>query len=378
MYYTQNSKEKIFMKRTGFIYKEICMWHDTGPCTVFAEAGGAVQPGPAAEHPETKRRLRNLLEVTGLIDKLVHLDAEKANYDQIVRCHCPEYLKKIEQASKDGFGDGGFIAPFRKDSYEIANHSAGMVTQAMRSVMKNDVDVAYSLNRPPGHHALYDQGSGFCLLANIPIGIRSIIAENLAKRVVVVDWDVHHGNGTQDAFYEESDVLTISIHQDGNFPVNTGCITEVGKDEGEGYNLNIPLPPGSGIGAYIATLDRVVVPAILKFKPDLIVVASGYDASAMDPLGCMMLNSSAYSQMIKLILEVADTVCNGKVTVVHEGGYSAGYVPFCGHSLINTLSGNNIEAHDPLDVDIENWGYQSLQSHQEKVINSAIPLINFI
>ena len=366
------------MKKTGFLFKEICMWHDTGPCSVFAEPGGTIQPAPAAEHPETKRRLRNLVEVTGLLKQLTSLDADLATEEQILRCHSAEYIKRLEAGSKLGFGDGGDIAPYRKDSFEIANHSAGMVVQALRSVMTGEVDNAYTLNRPPGHHALYDQGAGFCLLANIPIGIRAMVAENLVTKVVVVDWDVHHGNGTQAAFYNDPNVLTISVHQADNYPVNSGAIDEIGEGEGKGANINIPLPPGSGIGAYMSVMERVIAPALKAFNPDVIVIASGYDACAMDPLGCMMLNSSSYGEMMGQVMAVADEVCDGKIVVVHEGGYSDGYVPFCGHSLINRLSGNFIDAHDTLDEEISNWGYQDLQPHQAAVIDDAAQLLKNI
>lgn len=366
------------MRKTAFVSHEHCFWHDGGPCSVFGEPGGHVQPAGAAEHPETKRRLRNLLEVTGLFDELKVLKGEIAEEKDLLRFHTREYLDRLKKMSDAGFGDAGECAPLRKDSYLIARRSAGQAIRAMEAVLTGECDNAYALCRPPGHHAEKDRGRGFCLLGNIPIAVMTMMAKYDLKRVAIVDWDVHHGNGTQQAFWENDDVLSISLHHENNYPLNSGGIEERGKGRGYGYNINIPLPPGSGIGAYFNCLSEVVVPALKRFKPNLIVVASGYDASAMDPLGCMLLNSDAYGRMTAQLAALSEQLCNGRLVMVHEGGYSEGYVPFCGHAAIQALAGSSILADDPACEEISQWGGQALQPHQEAIIHQVKALVSDI
>ena len=177
--------------------------------------------------------------------------------------------------------------------------------RAVDAVVSGAVENAYALVRPPGHHAEPDRGRGYCIFGNIAVAIMYARARLGVTRVAVVDWDVHHGNGTQRAFYEAPNVLTISIHQDNLYPANSGAVSENGAGSGLGYNLNIPMPPGSGGGAYLAAFERLIIPALRRFKPELIMVASGLDAGGFDPLGCMMLHSEHYRRLTRLILEVS-------------------------------------------------------------------------
>ncbi|GAA0556784.1 class II histone deacetylase [Halomonas salifodinae] len=366
------------MRRTAFAFHEHCLWHDGGPCSVFAEPGGHVQPAGAAEHPETKRRLRNLLEVTGLIDELVPIKGAPAEETDLLRFHTRDYLDRLAAMSERGFGDAGECAPLRKDSYAIARRSTGQAIAAMDAVLRGDCDNAYALCRPPGHHAERDRGRGFCLLGNIPVAVMTIMERHGIRRVAVLDWDVHHGNGTQQAFWERDEVLAISLHHDSNYPVDSGGLAERGEGPGFGHTLNVPLPAGSGIGAYQACLERVVIPAFERFQPELIVVACGYDASAMDPLGCMLLNSAAFGRMTEQLVAVAERLCEGRLVMVHEGGYSEGYVPFCGHAVIQALSGSATAARDPANDEIARWGGQRLEPHQAELIGRAADLVGDI
>jgi len=197
-------------------------------------------------------------------------------------------------------------------------------------------------------------------------------------RVAVVDWDVHHGNGTQLAFYENPDVLTISIHQDNLYPAGSGSMMDNGAGRGEGLNLNLPMPPGSGVGAYTAAFERVIIPALYQFKPELIVVASGLDANAYDPLGRMMLNSECYRMLTSMMLEAASDLSRGRMVLVHEGGYSESYVPFCGLAIVEALSGHRTEINDPFLELTNSRAYQELQPHQESVIERARELLGRI
>jgi acetoin utilization deacetylase AcuC-like enzyme len=190
---------------------------------------------------------------------------------------------------------------------------------------------------------------GFYLLANIPIAIEAAKAEHGLGRVAVVDWDVHHGNGTQAIFYDRPDVLTISLHQESCFPPGSGGVDERGEGGGEGYNLNVPLPPGSGHETYLHAMRRVVVPALERFRPELVVIASGLDANAADPLARQMLYGGSYREMTRLDTYAAEVLCQGRLVAVHEGGYAEATVPFCGLAVVETLSGARTAVEDPFE-----------------------------
>jgi len=261
-----------------------------------------------------------------------------------------------------------------RGSHEIALLAAGGAIEAFDAVVAGKVDNAYTLCRPPGHHALAELAMGFCLYNNLVIGIQHVRARRGIERVAVVDWDVHHGNGTEAAFYSDPNALTISLHQDRLFPLDSGAMSDTGEGAGVGRNINIPLPPGSGAGAYMAAMEQAVVPALQAFKPELIVVACGFDASAMDPLGHMMLSSGAYRRMTSAIMAAARDLCGGRVVMTHEGGYSASYVPYCGLAVMETLSAMDSGVEDPWLAFIDAYAGQDLQPHQQAVIDGAAAL----
>jgi acetoin utilization deacetylase AcuC-like enzyme len=192
-----------------------------------------------------------------------------------------------------------------------------------------------------------DHSMGFCLLANIPIAIEEMRARHGLGKVAVVDWDVHHGNGTQAIYWSRPDTLTISIHQNACYPTDSGAVNERGEGAGDGANINIPLLPGGGHASYLAAMDRIVLPALARFCPDLIVVASGLDANGLDPLARMLAHSGTFRAMTRLLMEAADNLCHGRLVMVHEGGYSEAAVPFCGHAIMETLSGQTTAVVDP-------------------------------
>jgi acetoin utilization deacetylase AcuC-like enzyme len=355
---------------TGFFWHERCFWHDPGPIGVFSSRGEYLQPQPASESPESKRRLKNLLEVSGLIDELEVRKPPAATREDLARFHTAPYLDELENGDQAQGGDAGEAAPYTPGSLAAAQHSAGLAIAAVEAVATGEFTNAYALCRPPGHHAEADRGRGFCLLGNIPVAVMRARALGQVQRVAILDWDVHHGNGHQTAFYDDPDVLTISIHQAGSYPVDTGFFEELGEGAGYGANLNLPMPPGSGIGAYRYAMQELVLPAIGGFAPDLIVVACGYDACGKDPLGKMLLNSSAFAAMTQQVCALASRISENRLVMIHEGGYSEGYVPLCGHAVIQALSGSRISVPDPQNDEIAAWGYQSLQPHQRTLIDS--------
>jgi acetoin utilization deacetylase AcuC-like enzyme len=351
------------------------MWHDTGTSAWVTPASLTVEPLGHIENPAGKRRIRNLVEVSGLIDHLVQLKPRMATEDEILRLHTRGYMDRIKKASSEMGGDAGDLSPFGVGSYEIALLAAGGCITAVDAVLDATVDNAYALVRPPGHHAERDTGRGFCIFANTALAAAHARQARGLSRVAIVDWDVHHGNGTEHAFYADPTVLTISIHQDNNYPPRSGAIGDTGEGAGEGYNINVPLPAGSGVGAYIETFDRVVAPALRAFRPELILVASGLDASAMDPLASMMMTSDGYRQLAKTMLEVARDVCGGRLVACHEGGYSPAYVPYCGLAILEEMAGVRTGVADPLLELLAGFGGQEIQPHQESVIRQAERLV---
>lgn len=336
---------------TGFYFDEKCLWHTTGEHMLLFPPGGFVQPPSGsghAESPETKRRFKNLLQVSGLWDALSVRGAAPVSRAAMERCHTPAYLDHFKAISDAGGGNAGHYSPFGRGSFEIAALSAGLVTQGVADVLGGAVDNAYVLSRPPGHHCLPDASMGFCLLANIPIALESARALQGPLRVAVVDWDVHHGNGTEVAYYDRDDTLTISLHQEACFPLGTGLAEDRGRGPGLGYNLNVPLLPGGGHQAYLDAFETLVIPALRAFKPDLIVVASGLDANGVDPLARMLAHPGTYRAMSQALMAQARDLCGGRLICVHEGGYSEFYVPFCGHAIVEEVSGQAISVGDPL------------------------------
>jgi acetoin utilization deacetylase AcuC-like enzyme len=335
---------------TAFYSDERCFWHGGGNYAFTLPVGGLVQPMHAGlpENPETKRRLKNLIEVTGLSAHLSMRGAEAATDAELARVHPESYLSAFKAMSDAGGGELGLRTPFGRGGYEIAALSAGLATAALRAVLRGDADNAYSLSRPPGHHCLPDFPNGFCLLNNIGIAIRAAQAEGLARRVAVVDWDVHHGNGTEAVFWHDPDVLTISLHQERNYPMDTGGLEAIGAGAGLGANLNLPLPPGTGHEGYLYAMDRVVLPALDRFRPEVIIIACGFDAAAVDPLGRMLATAGTFRALTARVMEAARRLCDGRLVMVHEGGYSEVYVPFCGHAVLEEMSQAPVTATDPM------------------------------
>jgi acetoin utilization deacetylase AcuC-like enzyme len=353
-------------------------WHDTGTNTGLFPANplAGLQPFSHFESAESKKRMHELLAVSGLLERLVPLSPRPATDEEILRVHSRAHLERIKAEStlpKGGDAGDGF-SPFGHGGYDIALLAAGGTIVAVDAVLDGDVDNAYALVRPPGHHAVREMGMGFCIFSNVAVAVRHARSARDVGRVAIVDWDVHHGNGTQEAFYDDPTVLTISIHQDNVFPPNSGALDERGDGQGSGYALNVPLPAGSGNGAYLDTIDRVVVPAIRAFRPELIVVACGFDASALDPLARAMVSSSGFRAMTDRLVELAAELCDGRLVMSHEGGYSPVYVPFCGLAVLESLSGVKTVMEDSFAPIVEGFAGQDLQPHQAEIIEQAAAL----
>jgi acetoin utilization deacetylase AcuC-like enzyme len=359
---------------TGYLYHELFGWLDRGTRAGLFEPDPrlGVQPLLHYDMSDTRRRMHELVVVSGLIDELVRIRPRPATEDELRRVHSPAYIARIQTDSdRPGGGDAGDgISPFGCGTYDIAALAAGGVIEAVEAVWDNRVRNAYALVRPPGHHALPDTGMGFCVFNNVAIAVRHAQRALGAKRVAVVDWDVHHGNGTQAVFYDDPDVLTMSIHQDNVFPIDSGTMAERGTGAGLGYALNLPLPPGTGDGGYRYAMETVVVPAIQRFRPDLVIVASGFDAGAMDQLGRQMVTSEGFRELTTMVSKVADEVCAGRLVLSHEGGYNPACVPFSGLAVLEALCGKKT-VPDPFLPLVASMAGQDLQPTQRAVIDAA-------
>ena len=358
-------------RRTALVYHERFLWHDAGPAASVIPAGGMVEPGPHAESPDRVRRINALIEVSGLGEHLRRLRPRPATPEELGRFHTAAYIERVRGLSDGPGGDAGEYAPVGPSSFEIASLAAGACLTAVDAVVGGHADNAYALVRPPGHHALADKGMGGCLFANTALAALHARAAHGLTRIAVVDWDAHHGNGTQEAFARDPDVLTVSLHQADCFPPGSGRVDEVGEGRARGSNVNVPLPPGSGTGAFAAAFERVVLPALEEQRPELVLVACGFDSSAWDPHARLMLHSAAYRELTRLLLEVAARHAGGRLVVVHEGGYAPGYTPFCGLAVLEELSGFATGVEDPFLPIFTGYGYQELQPHQEAVIEAA-------
>lgn len=357
---------------TGWLWHERFGWHDTGTAAGFLK-GEFLQPMQHVESPESKARFASLIEVSELAKSLRRLDCVAAGEEDILRVHTRDHLTKMKLLGDDARGGdmGDNVSPFGLGGYKLALLAAGGTISATRAVVSGDVNNAYALVRPPGHHARPEKGMGFCMFANVAVAIAHARAKLGVERFAVVDWDVHHGNGTEACFEADPDVLTISLHQDGNFPPDTGKVTDRGVGKGAGSAINLPLPAGSGEGAYLYAFDRVVLPALQRFRPELVLVASGFDASNADPLGRMMLTSRAYVEMTRRLMEAAETLCGGRLVMSHEGGYSPFYVPFCGLAVVETLSGVRTGVEDPYLPFWQDLPGQKLQQNQKILVDDV-------
>ena len=368
--------------RTGFVWHELFMWHDTSPLAGMLPSGrGILEPDESAESPATKRRIKNLLDVAGVTERLVPVKPRPATIEELAAVHTSDYIAAIQAMSAAHGGDAHIDrplgeTPFGPGGFEIATLAAGGVLAAVAAVMAGTVRNAYALVRPPGHHAEAAHGFGFCVFNNAAIAARHAQRAHGLRRVAIVDWDAHHGNGAQHIFWTDPSVLTISIHQDSAFPPGSGTITDIGEGQGIGYNLNIPLPPGSGVGAYVAAFERVIVPALRRFAPELILVPCGFDAGCFDPMSRMMLHSECFRAMTRLVQAAAEDVCSGRLVLCHEGGYHKTSVPFCGLAVIEQLAGITSGMSDPFLPIIEKYPFQDLQPHQDAVLRQAEKLVD--
>ncbi len=299
-------------------------------------------------HPEHQGRLRALSSTVGrdlltLHGHVVQREADAAVEEDLLRVHAPPLLTMVREACRIAESRQTLV-PVDSDTvvspatWDAALGSAGAATTAALDVARGKVATAFVATRPPGHHATPTRAMGFCLFNNVAVAARRVQAEGLAERVLVVDWDVHHGNGTQEVFWEDPSVFYLSLHQSHHYP-GTGAAGETGAGRGEGTTLNVPLGIGTPAAAYLDAFDRALDDVLARFHPDFVLVSAGFDVLAGDPLGGQLLEPADLYRMTRRIVQDAAEGCGGRVVNVLEGGYVPARLGAGAVAVIRALAG---------------------------------------
>lgn len=295
--------------KTGILYDAGFLRHDTGP-----------------GHPESVERYRAVMEALEKLERgkllLDRLSSEKAEVGDVLLGH-ESWYHDVARMDADNFaevlrtGDTAIC----HESYDVALEAVGASIAAVNAVCGGDVRNAFAAVRPPGHHASAGRGMGFCIFNNIAIAARHLQRRCGIEHVAILDWDVHHGNGTQDIFYDDGTVFFASTHEDNIYP-HTGAVDETGEGDGEGSTLNLPVPEGSGGGVILPLWERTIGDAVRDFKPDFILISAGFDAREGDPVGMLNLTDGDFSELTRMVCGWADEFCGGRVVSLLEGGYN--------------------------------------------------------
>ena len=307
---------------TVVIYDDIYLKHDTGP-----------------NHPENATRIINTIEhlrSTNLWQKLDIKKPRAATEAEVSAIHSTSQIEQVAEIARSG---GGYLDPdtyVSSDSYEAALNAAGAPLTAIDLIMDKKADNAFCLVRPPGHHATPEKGMGFCLFNNVAIAAKYIQSRYSLDRIVIIDWDVHHGNGTQDAFYDDPSVMYFSMHRYPFYP-GTGAEEETGKDSGSGFTINIPLSYNTEPQEYLKFFEDILEKRIKPFNPQFILISSGFDAYRLDPISGLSLEASDYNKLTKLTQNVAKDCCDGRIVSCLEGGYHLLDLPKCIEEHLNGL-----------------------------------------
>lgn len=303
-------------------------------------------------HPESPERLRSALSsirAAGLLDgqKASFLTPHKAPLSEVHLLHSKEYLEGIKAKSERGGGIYTMDTSVNSYTYDAALLAAGGGIEAVDRVMQGDSENAFVLCRPPGHHAEYERAFGFCFINNVAVAAKHLLENHAVERVLIVDYDAHHGNGTQRSFYSSKDVFYVGLHQDGRtlFP-GSGFPNEIGAGEGEGYTINLAMHPGAGDRSYDRAFSQVVEPIAASYDPDFILVSVGYDGHFMDPLTNLGLTTTGFGMMNAKLKQIASSYADGRIVCFLEGGYNLEVMGMCSLNLLQELIGMNVTSFD--------------------------------
>jgi acetoin utilization deacetylase AcuC-like enzyme len=336
-------------RQTGVVYDERCLGHVNPPGGVAPGTLPAWATVEAFERPERLSLTWDVLQGSGALAWLTPIEARHASAEELGLAHTEAHVARVLEAAARPepveLGGDAWTGPGTHDAMLLA---AGGAIAAVAAVLDGAVDNAFALIRPPGHHAETAAAMGFCLFNNAAVAARWAQRERGIERVAIVDWDVHHGNGTEQIFRDDPSVLTISLHQDGLYPADTG-----GLDGGGVANVNVPLPAGTGDNGYAHAFERVVEPAVREFEPELLLIGAGQDASATDPLGRMSLTVPGFRMLADRAVALAGELCGGRLVAALEGGYSLLHVPLANLAILEGFAGRPASfAGDPVGVDV--------------------------
>jgi len=324
--------------KVGYVYHPIYLKHDTG------------------NHPENAQRLEAIishLEKTGIIKQLIPVEPRPATVEELALVHEKQYIAHIKEVGMRG---GGWLDPdtaMSPGSYDAALYAAGGTIKAAEAVINGELNSAFALVRPPGHHATSRSAMGFCIFNNIAIAAKYALSKHKLEKILIIDFDVHHGNGTQEAFYDNPQVLYISTHQYPHYP-GTGSIEETGSGAARGTKVNIPLPAGSGDAEYQQAFEQ------------LILVSAGYDLHWSDQLAMMRVTTTGFAQMTKIIKALADELCGGKMVFGLEGGYNLTALATSVKATFDVLLGNS-DIDDPLGQPEKRWNAPNIENLLKKL-----------
>jgi acetoin utilization deacetylase AcuC-like enzyme len=308
---------------TGLVYHKRYLDHGTG------------------NHPENPGRLQAIvshLQVSGLLDKLELLEAVEIEEDFLLQVHTPEMVERVKAVCDSGGGNLDLDTVASSESYRVALLAAGGLVEAIEAVMRGEVSYAMALVRPPGHHAMRARSMGFCLFNNVAIGARHLVNVHGLDKILCIDWDLHHGNGTQDIFYGSPEVFYMSLHM-GNYYPGTGLVDEKGDGDGVGFTLNCPLPAGTSEEEYLERFGETLETATDRFSPEFVLVSAGFDAHRDDPLGGLLLTERGYAELTRSVKRVAEEHCSGRLVSVLEGGYHPDALARSVHAHLEVLIG---------------------------------------
>jgi len=317
--------------KVGYVYDPVYLKHETG------------------YHPENAQRLEAIiayLKETRLIEQLTPIKPRPATIEELTYVHQASYVSRIQDVAVRGGGWLDADTVMSPDSYDAALYAAGGAIEATEAVISGRVNSAFALVRPPGHHATALTAMGFCLFNNLAIAAQHALKKHKLEKIAIIDFDVHHGNGTQEAFYGNPQVLYFSTHQYPHYP-GTGAIDEIGSGAARGSKVNIPLPSGSGDDEYRQVFQQIIVPVTRRFCPQLILVSAGYDSHWKDRLAMMEVSTTGFAEMVRTIKMLADELCDGKIAITLEGGYNLKALATSVKATFDVLLGKN-DIEDPL------------------------------
>jgi acetoin utilization deacetylase AcuC-like enzyme len=297
--------------------------------------------GRHAENPARAKVLHQLVLELLKMPEYSLIEPEAAQLEQITAVHKSRYVAELERFCKRGGGQLDLNTTVSEESFEVALKAAGGLIQAVDAIIGGAAANAFAVVRPPGHHAVPQGSLGFCLFNNVAIAAKYLIEKHQLERILIIDWDVHHGNGTQDIFYDDARVLFFSTHQSPLYP-GTGDVYEVGEAKGDGYNVNVPLPGSAGDDVMLQVYEAVLEPLVSRYKPQFILVSAGYDGHWRDPIGRLNITSNGYARLTRRVLDLAATFCDGRLAFALEGGYDLTGLAVSVAKTLETLAGKPV------------------------------------